>query len=121
MRVSQGKRTYAINAKGRDELVRWLSLPTATESVRLELLLKMYFAALAPTSALLDQVGAFREEHGRDLMILERFRHELRQIDDPYGNHGDILRVIDFGIRANQAYLELVRSDHKIPSRRSPT
>lgn len=102
----RGKQMYKLTDAGRAELVQWLVLPVATESVRLELLLKMYFASLAPKSNLLQQVDAFKAEHRRDLSILGQFRRELESIDDPYGNHGDILRVIDFGIRANQAYLD---------------
>jgi len=103
---SRGKQTYSLTASGRTELVRWLAVPAATESVRLELLLKMYFASLAPKEAIASQVAAFRAEHARDLAILDRFHRELTTIGDPHGNHGDILRVIDFGIRANQAYLD---------------
>ena len=101
----KGKTVYAITDQGRNELKTWLHLPVETESLRLEILLKMYFAALGNPTTMHDHVETFLASHQKDLMILNMFKKELETIDDPYQNHQYILSVIDFGIKTNEAYL----------------
>jgi DNA-binding PadR family transcriptional regulator len=96
---------YAITDQGRNELKTWLHLPVETESLRLEILLKMYFAALGNLTTMHDHVETFLASHQKDLMILNMFKKELETIEDPYQNHQYILSVIDFGIKTNEAYL----------------
>jgi PadR family transcriptional regulator AphA len=102
----RGKQRYRITTGGQEELIRWLAIPPEKETVRLELLLKMYFSQYGSKADLHNQVLAFRDSHAWDLALLNRFKNELETIPDPFQNHGDILRVIGFGIKANQAYLE---------------
>ncbi|MCK7487704.1 MAG: hypothetical protein MZU97_21045 [Bacillus subtilis] len=82
-----------------------MSSPTETESVRLELLLKVYFAKYAPKDVIAAHIKSFRESHSLDLTVLKAFQSELESIPDPDGNHGDILSVIRFGIKTNEAYM----------------
>ena len=103
--TSRGKQQYRITPEGLEELRRWLYLPPETETLRLEILLKLYFAKLASTEVMRAHVAAFHAAHQMDLLILDRFKQELESIDDPHHNHGDILRVIDFGIKTNNAYI----------------
>lgn len=117
--TTRGKRSYAITAAGREALSAWLEQPVEKESVRLELLLRMYFAALAPAATTVAHVETFRDTHARDLDLLLRFRDELERIPDPHHDHGHILRVIDFGIRTNEAYLAWAQD--AIQSLKGPT
>jgi PadR family transcriptional regulator, regulatory protein AphA len=96
---------FAITEAGRMDLAAWLSTPNEKESVRIELLLKVYFAKYAPSAIIAAHVKSFQESHAFDLAILQAFQNELKSIPDPDGNHGDILSVIQFGIKTNLAYL----------------
>ncbi len=102
-------KTYAITAVGRESLVNWLGQPVEKESFRLEILLKTYFSGYAAPEAMLAHLGAFEESHASQLHILTLFQKELESIPDDDENHGEILRVIDFGQKANRAYLDWCR------------
>jgi PadR family transcriptional regulator, regulatory protein AphA len=106
---ARAARTYQITPAGRAELVHWLGLPVEKESFRLELLLKTYFSGYAAPEAMLMHLAAFEESHAKQLHILDLFQAELARIPDEDENHRDILRVIDFGQKANRAYLDWCR------------
>ena len=102
-------RTFQLTRKGKKALVDWLSQPVEKESLRLEILLKTYFSGYAAPEAMLTHLSAFEESHARQLHILGLFQEELLRIPDEDENHGDILRVIDFGQKVNRAYLDWCR------------
>ncbi|MFA0814458.1 MAG: PadR family transcriptional regulator [Anaerofustis sp.] len=99
------KTVYRITESGRDALRKWLAEPSEKASVRLELLLKVYFAQNGNTEDILNQIELFREEHTQQLAMLNLFEKELTPIRE-YDNHEDILRVLSFGQKTYRAYLE---------------
>ena len=103
------QKTYRLTPQGYEALEAWLALPVEKESVRLEILLKMYFSHLVRPEVMLGHLEKFRAAHERDLRLLDEFYRELRGIaqDDPA--HPTILRVVDFGRKANRAYLDWCR------------
>jgi PadR family transcriptional regulator AphA len=105
----RSQKTYRITACGLINLRQWLKLPVERESVRLEILLKMYFSHLADDAVMLDHVLRFQETHKQDLQILKLFESELKKIVDENENHPRVLRVIDFGRKVNEAYLDWCR------------
>lgn len=102
---SRQKRTFSLTEKGYHALVEYLKAPVEKESVRLELLIKMYFSKHIPNHVTVDHLMTFRDSHLKDLALLNQFQTELTSIPDPHGNHQDILKVINFGIKSNQAYI----------------
>ncbi len=102
---ARSRKAYRLTLSGLDALKSWLEQPVEKESMRLEILLKMYFSHLVDADVMLRHVLKFKAEHERDLQVLDGFENELRQIeyDDPA--HPTVLRVVDFGRRANRAYL----------------
>jgi len=99
------QKRYAITKSGSRELKLWLASPNEKESIRIELLLKVYFAKYGSKDILASQIKQFKEAHHIDYSILTAFQEELRSIPDPENNHQDILRVIEFGLKTNEAYL----------------
>ncbi len=97
---------YQITPAGKVALVDWLRHPVEKESLRLEILLKTYFSNYAEPEAMLAHLAAFEQSHAQQLHVLGLFQKELEQIPDADENHREILRVIDFGLKANRAYLE---------------
>jgi len=104
---TQGRSTtrYMITESGRTALQAWLAQTPEKESVRIELLLKMYFGDSSQPGILTQHIKGFQENHQRDLAMLNLFKQELQSIPDPDHNHQNILSVIEFGIKTNQAYL----------------
>ena len=100
---------YQITPAGREALVLWLRQPVEKESLRLEILLKTYFSNYTSPSVMLSHLAAFEESHKSQLHILGLFQQELERIPDEDENHREILRVIDFGQKANRAYLDWCR------------
>ena len=102
-------KTYQITPAGKEALVEWISQPVEKESLRLEILLKTYFSGYAAPDVMLAHLATFEQSHAQQLHILGLFQEELLRIPDEEENHGDILRVIDFGLKANRAYLDWCR------------
>lgn len=100
------KTTYAITQKGMEELLQWLELPVEKDNVRIELLLKMYFSGLGDKKTIQKHVETYQKTYTQKLQVLGAFTHELEAIRDLHHNHGDILRVIDFGRKTYQAYID---------------
>lgn len=105
----RARRTYAITSAGLEQLRQWLQLPVERESVRLEVLLKMYFSHLIDPAVMSGHVRRFQQVHAADLQILQLYASELQAIPDRDPNHRQVLRVIDFGVKVNQAYLDWCR------------
>jgi DNA-binding PadR family transcriptional regulator len=105
----RAQKSYRLTPAGVEALERWLALPVEKESVRLEILLKMYFSHLAAPDVMLGHLKRFREAHEEDLRVLDAFAGELKAIEHDDPAHPTILRVIDFGQKANRAYLDWCR------------
>ena len=103
---ARGKKAYRLTADGLSALKDWLAQPVEKESVRLEILLKMYFSHLVDADVMLTHVQKFQADHTRDLQMLDVFQKELERIADDDPAHPTILRVVDFGQKANRAYLD---------------
>lgn len=102
----RGKQVYQLTEKGYEELKKWMCEKPETESSRLEILLKRYFAGIVDPGIMIEHIKEFQLQHKQELSKLNQFKNELESIDDPYHNHSDILSVIDFGIKTNKAYLD---------------
>lgn len=100
---------YKLTPQGFTALQQWLGQPVVKESVRLEILLKMYFSHLVLADVMLGHIKKFREAHEQDLKMLDAFEKELKAIENDDPGHPTILRVIDFGQKANRAYLDWCR------------
>lgn len=103
------QKRYRITPAGLEALQQWIRIPVAKESIRLEILLKMYFSNLVEKDVMMNHILRFQESHEKDLMVLGMFERELRPIVDRDLNHAQVLRVIDFGQKVNEAYLNWSR------------
>lgn len=102
----RAKVTYAITAAGRLALKEWLAAPVEKETFRIELLLKMYFSGQTGTDVIKGHIQAYKETQLKQLTMLNGFEKELNSIADEHDNHRDVLRVVAFGQKAYNAYIE---------------
>lgn len=105
----RAQKAYKLTPPGAEALQSWLEKPVEKESMRLEILLKMYFSHLVDPEVMLGHIRRFQEDHARDLGVLDRFAEELTAIEQDDAAHPTILRVVDFGRKANRAYLDWCR------------
>ncbi|SHI18054.1 DNA-binding transcriptional regulator, PadR family [Sporobacter termitidis DSM 10068] len=105
----RAQKAYRLTPQGFEALRGWLALPVEKESMRFEILLKMYFSHLTDPDVMLEHVKKFQAAHEQDLKVLDAFDAELRAIEDDDPAHPTIRRVVDFGRKANGAYLDWCR------------
>jgi hypothetical protein len=79
----------------------------------------MYFSHLVGVEVMLSHILRFKEAHERDLHMLDLFDKELTAIEEEDPAHPTILRVIDFGKKANMAYLDWCRETINFLERRN--
>lgn len=101
----RSQRVYELAPEGLAAVKAWLAQPVERESYRLELLLKMYFSGLGDRAAITSHVRRFRQAHEEELALLDLFEEEVSSLE----GHGEVLQVIRFGRKVNQAYLEWCR------------
>jgi len=116
---NRSQKTYQIKPEGLAALLHWLEQPVERESVRIELLLKMYFSHLITADTMVSHLRGFQEAHEKDLQLIQMAERELKAIIGKDPNHPYVLRVIDFGEKINEAYINWSRETIKfLESRR---
>jgi len=103
---NRSQKTYRINPAGLQALQRWLRQPVVRETVRLEILLKMYFSHLVDSNAMIGHLTEFQEKHEKELKVMNVVEKELQTILDKDPNHRYILRVVSLGKKINEAYID---------------
>ncbi|AIQ43189.1 PadR family transcriptional regulator [Paenibacillus sp. FSL R7-0297] len=97
---------YQITASGRYELQEWLKTPVEKETVRYELLLKLYFSNSSSSATMLEHVREFEINHRRQQQLFDKFEAQLKQNLDVHSNHSRILMVLSFGQKLWESYAD---------------
>lgn len=101
---SKATKKYSITDQGRKELKEWLEEPVEKETVRYEILLKMYFSNMISPEVMLGHIKEFQISHKNQQKLFEKFRQQLEEYKDVHDNHKDILMVLSFGQKVWKAY-----------------
>ncbi|KHL96695.1 hypothetical protein QW71_05420 [Paenibacillus sp. IHB B 3415] len=97
---------YQITVSGRYELQEWLKTPVEKETVRYELLLKLYFSNSSSSATMLEHVREFEINHRRQQQLFGKFEAQLKQNLDVHSNHSRILMVLSFGQKLWESYAD---------------
>ncbi|MEK3697617.1 PadR family transcriptional regulator [Paenibacillus sp. FSL R10-2199] len=97
---------YQITVSGRYELQEWLKTPVEKETVRYELLLKLYFSNSSSSATMLEHVREFEINHRRQQQLFGKFEEQLKQNLDVHSNHSRILMVLSFGQKLWESYAD---------------
>ena len=100
------KNYYQITEQGRMTLLNWLEEPVETETVRFEILLKMYFSNEVDSEVMKKHINAFKLRYLEKLAMLDLFSTELKPLVDLHNNHEEVLSVINFGQKVYRAYVQ---------------
>lgn len=94
------RNVYTITQKGREKLTDWLAKPVDHAPVRMELLLKLYFAQNIPSGSMLRQLEDIKRKHEEGLQaclkIEEDFLRNERAKD--YNGYPYWLATLRYGI-----------------------
>lgn len=76
------------------------------ETVRYELLLKLYFSNSSSSATMLEHVREFEINHRRQQQLFDKFEAQLKQNLDVHSNHSRILMVLSFGQKLWESYAD---------------
>lgn len=100
------RHVYALTARGRQELRRWLRTGFAPKIQRDEFLLKLFFGEEIPTKANIAQVEQFRElQRG----LLKKYGAVEKQIARDYADNSNLpywLMTVRYGQHVSRALLQ---------------
>ncbi len=97
---------YTITEDGRNQLKTWLSQGVEEETVKFEILLKVFFGSMIEPKKNIDNIYAFKNKHIEDNFILKKYEEQLKSIQDQSADHIYYLLTVLFGRKINEAYLE---------------
>ncbi|MBE6014638.1 MAG: PadR family transcriptional regulator [Lachnospiraceae bacterium] len=113
---TKGKREkilYHITDKGIDVLKEWLNVDQATNDLKYETLLKLYFGGVEGKEVTLKNISLFEEQVKRDLAVLQMFQKNLEMVLDQK-DHVYYYLTVTFGIDTYEAYLKWCERAKKI-------
>ncbi|MCU1309155.1 MAG: PadR family transcriptional regulator [Candidatus Angelobacter sp.] len=100
------RQVYAINAKGREALTKWLSIPAQTEPVRNEFLLKLFFGAHLPSEEITERLQEFRTRHAQSVATYKATEAQLRREHANNPNLPYWMMTLNFGRHRSQAIVD---------------
>ena len=95
---SRGKMSWSLTDAGRAVLASWLTDGKVADHMRLETLLKAFYAFAGAPGTLSAVLGEFAERLERDIGELEIMENQLRNAPDPHKNHLYALMTLEFGL-----------------------
>jgi len=98
------KIVYQITGEGKDALKSWLNDEKATNDLKYETLLKMYFGGTEDRSVTIRNIEIFEEQVKGNLEILRLYKENLEKVLDQEDHIHFYLTAV-FGIETYEAYL----------------
>ena len=106
---------YSITDAGRESLREWLKNGQATNELRYETLLKMFFGGNAGREEALANIGLFEAEVRQSLAILNMYCSNLEKVLD-VEDHVYFYLTASFGVETYEAYLKWCEKAKKMLS-----
>ena len=107
---------YHITDQGIAELKAWLNVEQATNDLKYETLLKLYFGGAEDKEAALRNIRHFEEQVKIDLAVLKTYKENLEKVMD-HKDHIYYYLTVTFGIDTYEAYLKWCGKAKKILGR----
>ncbi len=102
----RGATTYHLTPRGREALASWVALPAATERVRNEVLLKLFFAGAVPPAVMMRNLDGVAAEVRAQRAELERIAAWMDG-EGPVHPDSPFWRLtLDFGLDYTRTMLE---------------
>lgn len=95
---------YEITADGRKALISWLENSKATNDLKYEILLKVFFGGVTDAGISIKTIEEFEREIRDGLMILRVYKENLEKVLN-VKDHVYYLITVSFGIETYEGYL----------------
>ena len=105
--------TYHITESGRDKLKDWLREEQASNELKYETLLKLFFGGAESREVSLLNIEAFEEQIQKDLQVLKTYCETLTKSLD-VEDHVYYYLTASFGVESYEAYLRWCAGAKKI-------
>jgi len=114
------KLTYQITCKGTEALKNWLREEQASNELRYETLLKLFFGGCEPTEVSVRSIEAFERQIRSDLVTLKMYCEALKnKLDDE--DHLHYYLTASFGVDTYEAYLKWCAKAKKLLKQKADT
>lgn len=100
------KSTYAITQKGVDLFEEWLMMECQKDSVRIEVLLKIFFATESNIDKIQLQIEKFYAKSSEMLKVYDIFEEQLKMEPMDEHNHKYMLQFLELGRDLQRVYTE---------------
>ena len=107
------KIVYQIAKEGKATLKTWLNDEKATNDLKYETLLKMYFGGVEDRNVTVRNIEIFEKKVKEDLKLLKLYKENLEKVLDQEDHVHYYLTVL-FGIETYEAYLRWCKKAMKI-------
>ena len=97
--------TYHIARPGKQQLIKWINEEQASNELRYETLLKLFFGGVAERSSSVANIEAFERQIRNDLTLLRQYALTLKK-DLKNEDHLYYYLTVTFGIDTYEAYLK---------------
>ena len=95
---------YSITKGGRDYLVKWLAESKTSNSLKYEMLLKLFFGGLVDNAVSISTISEFEDEIAKDLAVLKTYKDSLSKVLNQR-DHIFFYLTVSFGVETYEAYL----------------
>ena len=109
------KIVYKITKKGTEALEVWLSEETASNELKYETLLKLYFGGAAGKAVTLKNIDIFEAQVKESIAVLEFYKENLEKVLDEEA-HRYYYLTLTFGLDTYEAYLKWCKKARKFLS-----
>ncbi|MCP4130757.1 MAG: PadR family transcriptional regulator [bacterium] len=96
------RKVYTITETGQEELRDWLMLPVKKETIRFEVLLKLFFGRHIPIPSSIEHIKSFKERSEENLKVFDGYEETLRESQEDE-DHFFFLTTVLFGKYTYQA------------------
>ena len=107
------KIAYHLTKKGEDALKVWLKEESASNELKYETLLKLYFGGVEDRSVTIRNIELFEENIRHDLEVLIIYKSNLEKVLDEE-DHLYYYLTVTFGIDTYEAYLKWCAKSKKL-------
>jgi len=95
---------YRITESGRDYLTKWLEVSKTSNSLKYEMLLKVFFGGTVDNTVSIETISEFENEISEELLVLKMYKENLSKALNQR-DHVFFYLTVSFGIETYEAYL----------------
>lgn len=97
---------YQITTEGEHVLKQWMETENEKDTVRSELLLKLFLSTDKNAAEMIRHITKFKDQSEQKLKLFNIFSAQLNQNIEIHNNHRQILCVINLGMRQAKLYID---------------